>query len=83
MIEQQIISVCFPGSFYAASEEESTVLALGSDSSNETLVTGDSQGWISLWDISSYCITRTDSTQAQVFVPCICNSIKYPPTTKL
>ena len=54
------------GRYFAASDEESTIFALTTDPSNEMLITGDSNGTISVWDISSYCISRAEAIVAQV-----------------
>lgn len=56
----------FAGRFMAATDEDSNVLALATDPSNEMLITGDSNGHITVWDISSYCISRAESIIAQV-----------------
>ncbi|EDO28244.1 predicted protein [Nematostella vectensis] len=53
--------------FYAASEDSASVLALATDPSNDILVSGDSAGRISVWDITSYCISRAESIIAQVW----------------
>ncbi|XP_048575994.1 WD repeat-containing protein on Y chromosome isoform X3 [Nematostella vectensis] len=55
------------GMFYAASEDSASVLALATDPSNDILVSGDSAGRISVWDITSYCISRAESIIAQVW----------------
>ncbi|XP_020912310.1 WD repeat-containing protein on Y chromosome isoform X2 [Exaiptasia diaphana] len=55
------------GRFYAGEEENAFVLAMATDTSNDLLVTGDSTGRITIWDISSYCISRTESIIAQVW----------------
>lgn len=55
------------GRFTAATDEDSNVLALATDPSNEMLITGDSSGHITVWDISSYCISRAESIIAQVW----------------
>lgn len=55
------------GTFLAAHEDDGNVSALATDPRNEVLVTGDSSGYITLWDISSYCISRAESIIAQVW----------------
>lgn len=60
------IYVVSPGKFYAGEEENTFVLAMATDTSNDLLVTGDSTGRITIWDISTYCISRTESIIAQV-----------------
>jgi len=55
-----------PGKFYAPAEENAFVLAMAADPSNDLLITGDSCGRIAIWDISTYCISRTESIIAQV-----------------
>lgn len=55
------------GRYQAADDEESTVCALSTDPSNDMLITGDSNGNISVWDISSYCISRAETIIAQVW----------------
>lgn len=55
------------GRFTAANDEDSTVVALATDTSNEILITGDSSGFITVWDISSYCISRAETIIAQVW----------------
>ncbi|EDO29890.1 predicted protein, partial [Nematostella vectensis] len=59
------------GMFYAASEDSASVLALATDPSNDILVSGDSAGRISVWDITSYCISRAESIIAQGSPPCV------------
>ena len=56
----------FLGRYYAASEEDAFLLALATDPVNELLITGDSNGFIAVWDISSYCISRAEYIIAQV-----------------
>lgn len=46
--------------------ENSTILALATDTSNDIVLTGDSNGYITVWDISNYCISRAESIIAQV-----------------
>ncbi|XP_029193047.2 WD repeat-containing protein on Y chromosome-like isoform X1 [Acropora millepora] len=55
------------GRFHAACEVETTVPALATDPSNEILVSGDSLGYITVYDISSYCISRAEAIVAQVW----------------
>ncbi|XP_031555888.1 WD repeat-containing protein on Y chromosome-like [Actinia tenebrosa] len=55
------------GTFCAAIGENGSILALATDSSNNILLTGDSNGYISIWDISNYCISRAESIIAQVW----------------
>ena len=50
------------GSFYAATEEDSIVIALATDKEDKVLITGDSKGYISLWDIGNYCIRKREAT---------------------
>lgn len=57
------------GRYRAADDEESTAFALATDPSNDMLITGDSNGNIAVWDISSYCISRAESVIAQVLYP--------------
>ena len=56
------------GRYQAADDEESAVCAVATDPSNDMLITGDSNGNISVWDISSYCISRAETIIAQVRV---------------
>lgn len=39
---------------------------MATDPSNDMLLTGDSTGRMTIWDISTYCISRTESIIAQV-----------------
>lgn len=55
------------GRFHAAYEYETTVPALATDPSNDMMVTGDSNGYITVCDIRSYCISRAEAIIAQVW----------------
>ncbi|KAK3091715.1 hypothetical protein FSP39_022107 [Pinctada imbricata] len=44
------------GYFYVPDTKDESVLGLCSDSENQELYTGDTQGQIQVWDISNYCM---------------------------
>ncbi|XP_013420475.1 WD repeat-containing protein on Y chromosome isoform X3 [Lingula anatina] len=44
------------GSFYASDFPDESVLGMCSDPDSSILVTGDTQGHVSVWDISEYCL---------------------------
>ena len=44
------------GQFYAPHQPDDSVLGLCSDPDNEVLITGDSVGQVSVWDIHDYCV---------------------------
>lgn len=56
-----------PGYFYAPSEPGCTVLALATDQDNNILVSGDSSGYITVWDVHGYCTMRLELSVAKVF----------------
>ncbi|XP_038078621.1 WD repeat-containing protein on Y chromosome-like isoform X2 [Patiria miniata] len=43
-----------------------SVLAMTTDSENEFLITGDTSGYIMVWDITDYCIGSSTAPQARV-----------------
>ena len=43
------------GCVYLPDEADEAVLALATDSDNQVLVSGDTAGCVSVWDISDYC----------------------------
>ncbi|XP_013411389.1 WD repeat-containing protein on Y chromosome [Lingula anatina] len=47
------------GQFNAAHKPDEAVLAMATDSQNEYLITGDTAGYIKVWDITEYCVKRT------------------------
>nr|CAB3241270.1 WD repeat-containing protein on Y chromosome-like [Phallusia mammillata] len=46
------------GYFEATKAKSEAVLSMYSDSMSESLITGDSRGYVKMWDISSYCNGR-------------------------
>lgn len=44
--------------YYAPNEPEESVLAMGSDAKNEILITGDTKGYLSTWNIATYCSSK-------------------------
>eukprot|EP00058_Branchiostoma_floridae_P018136 XP_002603625.1 hypothetical protein BRAFLDRAFT_126931 [Branchiostoma floridae] len=49
------------GYFYAPDIEEESVLGLASSPDNNVLVTGDTMGYIAVWDITEYCVKMRDN----------------------
>ncbi|CAH1274614.1 EFCAB8 [Branchiostoma lanceolatum] len=49
------------GYFYAPDTEEESVLGLATSPDNNVLVTGDTMGYIAVWDITDYCVKMTDN----------------------
>ncbi|XP_076807925.1 WD repeat-containing protein on Y chromosome-like isoform X4 [Clavelina lepadiformis] len=47
------------GYFDATQDKNEAVLAMESDDESELLMTGDSRGYIKMWDITSYCDQRS------------------------
>ncbi|XP_022093005.1 WD repeat-containing protein on Y chromosome-like isoform X2 [Acanthaster planci] len=43
-----------------------SVLAMTTDSKNEFLITGDTSGYIMVWEITDYCIGSNDGSQSRV-----------------
>lgn len=54
------------GQFVAVHDDSESVTAMLADSTNEFLVTGDSKGYIRVWDISNYCVTLTADQKAKL-----------------
>ena len=48
------------GEFMAANNHRESILCMTSDENNERLMTGDTQGYIKIWNISNYCIRQKD-----------------------
>ena len=46
------------GSFYAPDGGDESVLGLCTNPTNSILVTGDTQGRVAIWGISSYCMEQ-------------------------
>ncbi|XP_077992887.1 cilia- and flagella-associated protein 337-like [Glandiceps talaboti] len=44
------------GQFLATHRKNESVLAMTTDSTNQYLITGDTMGYVMVWDISEYCI---------------------------
>ncbi|PIK42434.1 putative WD repeat-containing protein 49-like, partial [Apostichopus japonicus] len=58
--------------FYSSKFADQSVLALATDPKNKLLVSGDTRGWIYIWDIQTYCLTpnkeeASDCTPALLF----------------
>ncbi|KAI4884075.1 hypothetical protein NFI96_030672 [Prochilodus magdalenae] len=53
------------GKFKPAQQEGSVVSAMSTDSNNRMLLTGDSHGYIMLWDIEKYCYQMHDEGSCQ------------------
>ncbi|XP_071962420.1 WD repeat-containing protein on Y chromosome-like [Antedon mediterranea] len=49
------------GQFNAAHKPNEAVVAMTTDSKNEFLITGDTLGYIKVWDITEYCINPSDN----------------------
>ena len=48
------------GYFYAPDAPDESVLGMCTNSNNSLLVTGDTQGYIKVWDIMSHCVKSQD-----------------------
>ena len=48
------------GVFYAASVADESVLGVTSDEDNTQLITGDTKGHVSVWDIQDHCIVPSE-----------------------
>ncbi|XP_077864869.1 WD repeat-containing protein on Y chromosome-like [Saccoglossus kowalevskii] len=60
------------GQFNAAHGKNESVLAMTTDAANKFLITGDTMGYVVVWDITDYCIkgdTRTSQTDMQKQFP--------------
>ncbi|KAM4691166.1 LOW QUALITY PROTEIN: cilia- and flagella-associated protein 337-like [Rhinophrynus dorsalis] len=53
------------GHFYAPDKVDESVFGLSSDESNSILVSGDTSGFIQVWDISHYALRAADQVQEQ------------------
>lgn len=51
------------GSFYVPSTDDESVIALATNSNDEILLTGDTKGFIQVWDIKDYCIQNTPTVK--------------------
>lgn len=58
--------VLFTGSFAMTNMEEECVIAMKTDASNELLLTGDTAGFIAIFNIKNYCITDKVSVSQQL-----------------
>ncbi|XP_058648872.1 WD repeat-containing protein on Y chromosome isoform X3 [Onychostoma macrolepis] len=62
-------SVCGPrhnhGQFYAPDGSDEIVMGLSTDQENSLLVTGDTAGFIKVWDISQYALSAADTESAE------------------
>ena len=50
------------GEFMASNNHRESVLCMTSDEKNEFLITGDSQGYIKIWNIKNYCIAEQNKS---------------------
>lgn len=61
-IQAWSVQGCLLGEFDVTTHaEDESVLAMQSDELNHVLFTGDSMGYIKVWDISSYCLKNNSS----------------------
>lgn len=71
-----LTSLCIcVGCFYAPFEPGCTVLALATDQDNDILISGDTAGYVTLWDVREYCnstleasVTKVDSEYVMKFL---------------
>ncbi len=49
------------GQFYAPDGSDGSVMGLSTDLENSLLVTGDTAGFIKVWDISQYALSAADT----------------------
>ena len=50
------------GEFMASNNHRESILCMTSDENNDLLMTGDTQGYIKIWNISKYCIQEDEGT---------------------
>lgn len=55
------------GEFMASNNHRESILCMTSDEKNERLITGDTQGYIKIWNISKYCIGEDGNTSQGTF----------------
>ena len=53
----------FAGSCYIPTTDDESVIALATNSTDEILLTGDTKGFIQVWDIKDYCICNTTTVR--------------------
>ncbi|XP_076155259.1 cilia- and flagella-associated protein 337 [Alosa pseudoharengus] len=53
------------GRFYAPQNAGECVLALSSDQDDRLLLTGDTAGFLQVWDISQFCLDNTDTVPTE------------------
>ncbi|KAI8506660.1 hypothetical protein Bbelb_160870 [Branchiostoma belcheri] len=57
------------GYFYAPDTEDESVLGLATSPDNNVLVTGDTMGYISVWDITDYCVKMSHNLRRVKYRP--------------
>ena len=55
--------------FYAASVPDESVLGMTSDEDNKQLITGDTKGHVTVWNIEEHCIKPTEKVGLQLVSP--------------
>ena len=63
-----ILFIIFTGSFYAPSEPASTAVALATDRDNDIMISGDTAGYVTIWNIKDYCITSLEMSVTKVMI---------------
>ena len=56
------------GYFYAPDIKDESILGMCTNSNNSLLVTGDTQGYIKVWDIMSHCVKLQDDGVSLLFI---------------
>ncbi|XP_014668843.1 PREDICTED: WD repeat-containing protein on Y chromosome-like [Priapulus caudatus] len=64
------------GRFHAAHDRGESVVALQTDAANRLLVSGDSKGYVRVWDISRYCTTAPSGDRRDASFPVLLNSFR-------
>lgn len=57
------------GSFYVPVNANEIVLALNANTTSSELVTGDTGGWLAIWNIADYCRTAGGVSDITLLVP--------------
>ena len=66
----ELLTFIFAGSFSAVCEAECTVLSLATDEDNDIFVSGDTAGYVTVWDIREYCNCSLEMAVTKVEIDC-------------
>jgi len=59
--------ICFLGHFRATEDKDGSVIALSSTPDDNYLITADTSGRVSVWDIENYCLTDQEQVRAVLY----------------